>query len=51
MHRFSCKTDTQRSPALLGVAQGNLAGSLKKEAENLAAAVLHVDACYFHFGI
>lgn len=50
MHRFSCRTEMQLWPPLLGVAQGNLAGSLEEQAKCLAGGCC-CGACGFHFGI
>lgn len=53
MHGFSCKTKIQPWSVLIGVAQENLVGTLEEQLSVflVSAAVLHANACYFHFSI
>lgn len=53
MHGFSCITEIQLWSVLMGVAQGNLVGSLGEQLSVLlvSAAVLHVNAYYFHLSV
>lgn len=53
VHGFSGKTEIQLWSVLIGVAQGNLVGSLEEQLSVLlvSAALLYVNACYFHFSV